>query len=116
MNNVLRKEISMSFETMNIIKEKIKRRRFQILVHSYIFYRLNDAIISDSTFNTWACELIELQKSYPEWSKEVELYSIFSDFDSVGCASMLPLDGDDALAARAKQLLNEHKKLYSLNS
>lgn len=100
----------MANETMSVVKERIKRRRFQVLIHSYIYYRLNDAIISDTTFNAWACELIELQKAYPELSKEVELYDIFSDFTSVGCASMLPLDADDALASRAKQLLNEHKK------
>ena len=99
-----------TYDNMSIveIKELIKRRRFQILVHSFIYYRLNDSIISNDTFNDWALELIELQKNYPEISKEVELYSIFCDFINVGDSAFLPLDNDSNLENRAKQLLNTH--------
>lgn len=90
------------------IKELIKRRRFQILVHSFIYYRLDNNIISNETFNLWALELIELQNKYPEISKEVELYEEFRNFTNVGDAAFLPLDNDERLKNRAIQLLNQY--------
>ena len=39
------------------IAELIHRRREQMLVHSYIYYQLNDNIIDDSTWSKWAMEL-----------------------------------------------------------
>lgn len=92
------------------IRELIKRRRFQILVHSYIYYRLYEKIISNDKFDEWACELIELQKEYPEISSQVELADIFQDFYTIGAAAMLPLDNDPKLESKAKQLLKIHKE------
>ena len=89
------------------IKELIKRRRNQILVHSYIYFRLFDNIISNETFDKWANELIELQTKYPELSAEVELYDVFDSFTSVGCSSALPLD-NKKLANKAQLLLNDY--------
>ena len=63
------------------IAEKIKQRRRQMLVHSYIYYELNDNIISDSKWAQWAKELEQLQKDYPEESKQVEYYEDFKDWD-----------------------------------
>ena len=98
------------YKTMSVeeIRELIKRRRFQVLVHSFIYYRLNDNIISNETFNQWALELIDLQSLYPEISKEVELYNAFCSFTNVGDAAFLPLDGDAQLESRATQLLKSH--------
>ncbi len=92
------------------IKELIKRRRFQILVHSFIYYRLNNNIISNEEFNKWALELIELQKRFPKISEEVELYNIFSGFTNVGDAAFLPFDDYSQLENRAKQLLEYQNK------
>lgn len=89
------------------IKELIKRRRNQILVHSYIYFRLFDNIISNETFDIWANELIDLQTKYPDLSAEVELYDIFESFTSVGCSSMLPLD-NERLAGKAQWLLDDY--------
>lgn len=52
------------------IKELIGRRRRQILVHSIIYYRLNDNLIPDSTWAAWAVELKQLQDQYPEIAKQ----------------------------------------------
>lgn len=97
---------------MQLIREEdifdlIKRRRFQILVHSYIYYKLNDNIISNATFDKWAEELIELQEKYPQISEKVELYNAFSDFKNLGDAAKLPLDNDPRLDNRARQLLRD---------
>lgn len=63
------------------IKEKIRQRRRQMLVHSYIYYELNDNIISDAKWAEWAKELEQLQKNYPKESEEVEYYDDFKDWD-----------------------------------
>ena len=43
------------------IAELLNRRRRQILVHSIIYYNMNDNLISNSTWSAWAAELEELQ-------------------------------------------------------
>lgn len=63
------------------IAELIHRRREQMLVHSYIYYQLNDNIIDDNTWSKWAMELQQLQKDYPEISKQVADYELFKDWD-----------------------------------
>ena len=60
------------------IKELIKRRRLQMLVHSCIYYELNDNIWSDDKWQACADELQKLQTDYPHlckidcWDKEFE--------------------------------------------
>jgi hypothetical protein len=63
------------------IKEKIRQRRRQMLVHSYIYYELDDNIVSDAQWAKWAKELEQLQKNYPKESAEVEEYEQFKDWD-----------------------------------
>ena len=63
------------------IMEKIRQRRRQMLVHSYIYYELNDNIISDAQWSKWAKELEQLQKDYPIQSRDVEYYEEFKDWD-----------------------------------
>jgi NAD-dependent DNA ligase len=47
------------------IKAKIRQRRAQMLVHSCIYYELNDNIVSDHRWQKWADELEELQRNHP---------------------------------------------------
>ncbi|WP_235993019.1 DNA ligase LigA-related protein [Heyndrickxia sporothermodurans] len=63
------------------IKTLIKRRRRQLTVHSFGYYRLNDNIIDDHTFDKWSNELVQLQQEYPELAKQVELHEYFESFD-----------------------------------
>lgn len=81
---------------------KIQQRRLQMLVHSYIYYVLNDNIISDSTWNKWAHELAALQKKYPKTSKKVPYYKQFKNWDGSTGAF---LDFDDNIAGKAEYLL-----------
>lgn len=48
------------------IKALIKRRRGQMLVHSYLYYVKDDPIISDDLWQTWADELTQLQNDNPK--------------------------------------------------
>lgn len=73
--------IAMKREKMQTIQEKIKQRRRQMLVHSYIYYELNQNIVSDHKWAEWAKELQELQQKYPKESAEVEYYEDFKDWD-----------------------------------
>ena len=52
-----------------------------MLVHSYIYYELNDNVVDDHTWAKWAKELEQLQKDYPKESSEVEEYEQFKDWD-----------------------------------
>jgi hypothetical protein len=63
------------------IAEKIQRRRYQMLVHSYIYYELDNNIISDSQWSAWATELAKLQDKYPHISNQVIYAEDFEDWD-----------------------------------
>lgn len=90
------------------IRELITRRRRQVLVHSVIYYRLGENIISDTQWSEWALELEELQKQYPEIADELPYAKDFKNFDhSTGCD--LPL-GDVWAVNKAEQLLKICKK------
>ena len=73
------------------IAEKIQQRRYQMLIHSCIYYKLNDNYISDTQWNEWAHELEQLQSQYPTISEKVTLYEYFKDWDG-SSGAFLPLD------------------------
>jgi hypothetical protein len=51
------------------IKAKIKQRRAQMLIHSCIYYELDDNVISDHKWQYWADELEVLQRENPDCCK-----------------------------------------------
>ncbi len=59
--------------------ELIHRRRCQLTVHSYIYYQLNDNLISDHQWQAWADELVILQAKYPEHTDPYD--KDFKDWD-----------------------------------
>ena len=63
------------------ITEKIQQRRYQMLVHSYLYYQLNNNIIDDHTFDRWAKELVELQELCPEEARKARFHEEFLEFD-----------------------------------
>ena len=90
------------------IKSLIQHRRLQVLIHSCIYYELNESIVSDSTWSKWALELETLQKQNPKISKQVIYAEAFENFDhSTGCN--LPLK-DPWVVAKAKWLLSVSRK------
>lgn len=84
------------------IEEKIKQRRLQMLVHSYIYYELNTNIIDDAKWDRWAMELVDLQSRYPKESKKAPYYGEFKDWDGSTGAF---LKFDDKTKKRAERLL-----------
>lgn len=90
------------------LEEKINRRRRQILVHSIIYYRFNDSIISDAKWSIWAAELDALQKNYPNIAKNCVLSEAFANFDpSTGFD--LPLDDPWGLKVAGQLLANRSR-------
>lgn len=61
--------------------EWVNRRQRQILVHSFLYYQLNENIISDYTFDLWSKELAEVMQNEPELVKQSVYYEAFKDFD-----------------------------------
>lgn len=64
--------------------EKLQR---QLIVHSFIYYDLNDNIWSDGQYDRCAIE-IEEQKQCDIW-KQSKFYSIFKDWDSSTGSNLL---------------------------
>lgn len=96
------------------IAEKIQQRRLQMLVHSCIYYEMNQNIISDKQWDEWARELKKLQEDYPDISRQVMWYAAFSDWDA-STGAFLPLK-DEWVVKKAKWLLGcEIKNLEKSN-
>lgn len=92
------------------IAEKIQQRRYQMMVHSCLYYHLNQNIISDKQWDAWARELRDLQNQFPEISKQVTLYEYFKDWDA-STGAFLPIT-ESWLIVKARQVagINEKKE------
>lgn len=90
------------------IQALINQRRRQILVHSVIYYMMDDSIISDATWAKWAKELEELQKQYPDIAEQCVYADAFRGFDH-STGFNLPLH-DEWATRKAMQLLKWRKK------
>lgn len=94
------------------ISERISQRRRQVLVHSIIYYKYNDSIISDSKWTEFAKELLDLQNQYPEIAANCVYHDDFIDFD---CSSGYDLPLDDPYAnSIAQRLLNSRERKEKL--
>lgn len=45
--------------------ELIRRRRAQMFTHCHLYYNLNKSVIKDGVFDSWARDLVRLQRDYP---------------------------------------------------
>lgn len=86
------------------ISEKIRQRRRQMYVHSYLYYEMNQNIVSDHVWAKWAKELAELQAKYPKESSEVEYYEDFKDWDGSSGAFLNFPDFSKTVAHRLLKL------------
>ena len=88
--------------------EFIRRRRLQIVVHSCIYYRLSENLITDHQWAAWAKELVAAQEQFPKvaekelWAKE------FADFDG-STGFNLPIT-EAGVVAVARRLLAHRDK------
>lgn len=92
------------------IAEKIQQRRYQMLVHSYIYYEMNENIISDSKWSNWATELAELQTKYPSIANTVVYAEDFADWDGSSGAFLTYADKPNIVATAERLLQNKSKQ------
>lgn len=93
------------------IASLIRRRRRQILVHSCMYYRLNENIIPDYVYDGWARELALLHEKYPEISQTVEYHEYFRGFTSETVSGFdLPYHLPEIVSIATK-ILNYHRTL-----
>lgn len=88
----------------NNVCELIKRRRLQMLIHSIVYEKFNESIISDRQWDIWAKELYELQKKYPKESQKIWGYDIFYDWTG-DTASIIVNRADEQAIGKAKYIL-----------
>lgn len=89
------------------IKKLINRRRKQILIHSCIYYRLNDSIWTDAQYDEKARELQKLQKKFPDIAKECIYAKEFENFTETTSGFNLPIH-DPLIVEKAQRLLKYH--------
>lgn len=63
------------------IAATIQRRRYQILVHSLLYYELDINLVSDNQWAAWGKELAELQTAHPDIASRVIFAEAFKGFD-----------------------------------
>lgn len=97
----------------NAIRELIDRRRRQVLVHSIIYYKFNSSVVTDAVWASWAVELEELQKTYPDIAEDAWYAEFFEDFDH-STGYNLPLD-DPWAVRKARQVMEWHEKRKGKN-
>lgn len=85
------------------ILERINQRRRQLLVHSFLYYRLYKSTITDHQYDTFALDLIKLQEEYPEIAEQGIYANEFRGF-SMGDSFALPL-GDPRVQMMAMRYL-----------
>lgn len=69
------------------IEERIRQLRYNVLVHSCIYYRYNDSIISDYEYDKRAKELKMLVNKYPDIASKAVFSDIFKEWDISECLS-----------------------------
>ena len=89
------------------IAQLIQQRRLQMLVHSYLYYELDQSIIPDSTWSQWAVELSELQTKHPQIAAKVCYSKAFANWDG-STGAFLPLQ-DPWVIKKTNYLLNIHR-------
>ena len=86
---------------------KIRQRRSQMMVHSAIYYDLNDNIVSDDQWQKWAEELATLQNDHPDCCKIGYFDTDFEDWD--GTTGAMLQYRHPLVYPKAVWLLNYHK-------
>jgi len=85
------------------IRQKIRQRRSQMLVHSCLYYEMDESIVDDATWQKWADELTVLQEENPKACKLNFYDKWFKDWNGASGA-FLPLK-DPAVYSKAAYIL-----------
>lgn len=93
---------SPKYNDVQTVIEKIRQRRTQMLIHSCLYYELDDSVVTDHQWQAWADELTKLQTQYPEYCNIGYYDKEFVDWD--GSTGMhLPIR-DPKIVSKAKYI------------
>jgi hypothetical protein len=95
------------------IAEKIQQRRYQMLVHSFIYYELNENLVTDSQWSKWAMELVDLQAKYPNIAEKIIYAEDFADWDG-SSGAFLDYSNKPNIVTTAKLLLRKNQDKPSI--
>lgn len=90
------------------IRELISRRRQQFLVHSYLYYILDDSLISDQMYDRICCELVQLQRQYPDIAAELPYHELCNQLDESASGSYIR-DYPREIVSKALYLLRQRR-------
>ncbi|CAB4133206.1 NAD-dependent DNA ligase, adenylation [uncultured Caudovirales phage] len=90
------------------IKTLIRRRRAQMLVHSYLYYHTDDPIITDECWQFWANNLEQLQTENPKCCKIGFYDKEFKDWDGT---TGMHLPSNIIIKQKAEQVSRAFHKL-----
>lgn len=62
-------------------QEKVDYAARYVILHSIIYYELNESVISDKKFDKKSKSLVKLMEKYPEETENSEYYRAIYDFD-----------------------------------
>lgn len=62
-------------------KLKIQTLQRWIIVHSILYYEMDNSVIDDLMFDKNARQLVKMQSKFPDESKNTAYWYIFKDFD-----------------------------------
>lgn len=84
------------------IGELINRRRRQVAVHSFLYYRMYESLVSDHVFDKWCVELVGLQENHPAIAEKVTFLRDY--FLGWKGESGYDIPYDEYIQAKAEQL------------
>lgn len=79
---IFKKELGMNFPETFSVTERIDLLERWIIVTSYIYYELDDCVISDHTYNRNTQMLLDYIRTNPEAFERSRYYEYFKDFQS----------------------------------
>lgn len=92
------------------IKRLIRQRRAQMLIHSCIYYELDDCIVSDHRWQKWADELQKLQEDHPDCCK-IDFYDWEFRNWTGATGNHLP-HRDPWVFNKSRDVLDYHRQLH----
>lgn len=95
-------------------REEIWRRQQQFLIHSFLYYKLDESIVSDHHYD-WLCKrLVELTESFSEEARELPYYDICRGVGANGSGYYIK-EYPGSIRTTALRLLWQHKKRTTEN-
>lgn len=86
-------------------RERVKQLRALMLIHSYLYYVMDEAIVSDHQWQLWADELVKKQKILPTLG---EFYD--QEFADWNASTGFHLPQDKWVREKAARILQLHQK------